>query len=71
MLRYYKKNVTTDSVLTAYNMGIGAVVKGKVATEYVKAYERASKSGRGIPSMRVAPGVEKMPALSNLPREIL
>lgn len=38
MLRHYKKPDTLENRLTAYNMGIGSVVKGKVATKYINKY---------------------------------
>lgn len=39
MLRHYKKPDTLENRLTAYNMGIGSVVKGKVATKYINKYK--------------------------------
>lgn len=38
LLRHYKKPVTRDNILTAYNMGIGSVLKGKKAVKYIKKY---------------------------------
>lgn len=65
---YFKKlkiKDTLDNRLTAYNMGIGAVKRGKKSFKYIKKYNRALKSGRGIPAGGVAPHASKMPALSN------
>lgn len=38
MLKHYGKPDTLENRLTAYNMGIGAVIKGKRATNYIKKY---------------------------------
>lgn len=38
LLRHYKQPDTTENRLTAYNMGIGAVIKGKRANNYIKKY---------------------------------
>lgn len=40
LLKHYKKAVTTDNVLTAYNIGIGAVLKGKKAVKYINKYNK-------------------------------
>ena len=42
-LKHFKKPVTLENVLTAYNMGIGAVVKGRVATAYIAKYRRLAR----------------------------
>ena len=39
-LKHYGIKDTLENRLTAYNMGIGAVVKGKKATKYISAYRR-------------------------------
>lgn len=38
MLKHYGKPDTVENRITAYNMGIGAVVKGKSAVKYIKKY---------------------------------
>lgn len=40
MLRHYKQPDTLENRLTAYNMGIGAVIKGKRAVKYIEKYNR-------------------------------
>ena len=43
-LRHYGREDTLENRLTAYNMGIGSVLKGKVAHEYIKKYIRLAGS---------------------------
>ena len=40
MLKHYKQPDTLENRLTAYNMGIGNVVKGKRATAYINKYKK-------------------------------
>lgn len=40
LLRHFKQPITLENVLTAYNMGIGNVIKGKRATRYINRYRR-------------------------------
>lgn len=40
MLRHYKQPDTLENRLTAYNMGIKAVVKGKMASAYINKYNK-------------------------------
>ena len=40
ILRSLRLPTTTESVLTCYNMGCGAVVKGRQATAYISKYRR-------------------------------
>lgn len=40
LLKHYKKAVTTENVLTAYNMGIGNVLKGRKAVKYIAKYNK-------------------------------
>lgn len=42
MLRHYKQPDTLENRLTAYNMGIGAVIKGKRASKYIDKYNKQS-----------------------------
>ena len=65
---YFKKlkiKDTLDNRLTAYNMGIGAVKRGKKSSHYIKKYNRALKGGRGIPEGGFDSHASKIPALSN------
>lgn len=39
-LKHYGLKDTLENRLTAYNMGIGAVIKGKIATSYIKKYKQ-------------------------------
>lgn len=41
MLTAYRVPIMRDTVLTAYNMGIVSVKRGKRATRYIKAYQEA------------------------------
>lgn len=41
LLKHFKIPVNTENVLTAYNLGIGEVVKGRVAKGYIAKYRRA------------------------------
>lgn len=41
LLRHFKKEVSLENVLSAWNMGIGKVVKGKKAVRYIEKYRRA------------------------------
>jgi hypothetical protein len=39
LLKHFKKPVTLENVLTSYNMGVGAVLKGRVAKAYIAKYK--------------------------------
>lgn len=46
LLRHFKKEVSVENILTAYNAGIGYVVKGirpKETRNYIAKYERLTK----------------------------
>lgn len=43
LLRHFKQPITLENILTAYNMGIGNVIKGKRATNYITKYRRLTK----------------------------
>lgn len=40
LLRHFKQPINLETVLTAYNMGVGNVIKGKRATNYISKYRR-------------------------------
>jgi soluble lytic murein transglycosylase-like protein len=46
LLRHYKKEITIDNLLWAYNAGIGNLLKGNIPIEtknYIKKYKQLSK----------------------------
>jgi hypothetical protein len=43
LLKHYKRPLTLENVLTSYNMGIGAVLKGKTAKNYIQKYRRLAQ----------------------------
>lgn len=44
LLRHFKQSDTLENRLTAYNMGVGAVIKGKRAISYINKYRRLSNA---------------------------
>lgn len=40
LLKHYKQPITLETKLSAWNMGVGNVVKGKRASKYIEKYSR-------------------------------
>lgn len=43
LLRHFKQPINLETTLTAYNMGVGNVIKGKRATKYINRYKELTK----------------------------